>query len=382
MADKRDYYEVLGVGKTASDDEIKKAYRKLAKKYHPDLNPDDKASEAKFKEVSEAYEVLSDSDKKSRYDQFGHAGVDPNFGAGGGNPFSGGFGGFGDINDILESMFGGFAGNARRANVNAPRQGDDLRANVIIDFREACKGKTTSIRINKLESCSSCNGTGCQTGTSPTVCTECHGTGTVKVTQRSVFGMVSQTTTCHKCSGTGRIINSPCHSCHGTGKQKVAKTKEVNIPAGIDDGQKIKFSGEGNPGTNGGPAGNLYVTVTIRPDPIFEREGYDIYTEVPITYTQAVLGGEIDIPTINGQEKYNIKEGTQNGTRFRFKGYGIKKLNKNDNGDQYVTVNVEVPSNLSKKQKELLKSFEDSLTEKNYTKRQSFFEKIKNSFSN
>lgn len=382
MADKRDYYEVLGVQKGCSDDELKKAYRKMAKQYHPDLNPDDKTAESKFKEVNEAYEVLSDSDKKSRYDQFGHAGVDPSYGGGGAGGFNGGFGGFGDVSDIFESFFGGGFGGSRSQNPNAPRRGQDIRANIIIDFMEACKGKKTEIRINRMESCTDCGGLGAKSGTSAKTCPECHGAGTVKVGQRTPFGMISQTKTCSRCGGKGKIIETPCPSCSGQGRVRKAVTKEFEIPAGIDDGQTLQLRGAGDAGTNGGAAGDLNVTVTVRPDTIFERDGYDIWTEIPITYTQATLGDEIVVPTIDGKVKYNVGEGTQTGTTFRLKGKGVKKLNRSDRGDQYVKVIVEVPANLSKKQKDLLRDFETSLGEKNYQKRKSFFDKIKESFTN
>ncbi len=380
MADKRDYYEVLGVDKNATDDDLKKAYRKLAKEYHPDLNPNDKEAEAKFKEVNEAYEVLSDSDKKARYDQFGHAGVDPSYGGGGSGGF-GGFGGFGDMGDIFESFFGGFGGSSR-SNPNAPRRGQDIRANINIDFMDACKGKKVEVRINKMETCPDCHGSGAKAGTSSNTCPDCHGTGSVKVGQRTPFGMISSTKTCSRCNGKGKIIDSPCPKCSGQGRSRTAITKEIEIPAGIDDGQTLQVRGYGDAGINGGPAGDLNITVTVRPDPIFEREGYDIHTEIPITYTQATLGDEIVVPTIDGKVKYAVPEGTQTGTIFRLRGKGVKKLNRSDRGDQYVKVNVEVPSNLTKRQKDLLKEFEASLNEKNYQKRKSFFDKIKESFTN
>lgn len=387
MADKRDYYEVLGVSKGCSDDELKKAYRKLAKQYHPDLNPDDKTAEAKFKEVNEAYEVLSDADKKARYDQFGHAGVDPSYGAGGGAGAGGfgGFGGFGDVGDIFESFFGGgfggFGGNSRANNPNAPRRGQDIRANINIDFMDACKGKKTEIRVNRMESCSDCHGSGSAPGTSAKTCPDCNGTGTVKVAQRTPLGMISQTKVCSRCSGKGRIIETPCQKCSGTGRTRVASTREFEIPAGIDDGQTLQISGQGDAGINGGPNGDLNITVTVRPDPIFERDGFDIWTEIPITYTQATLGDEIIVPTIDGKVKYTVGEGTQTGTVFRLKGKGVKKLRRSDRGDQYVRVIVEDPANLSKKQKDLLREFEASLGETNYQKRKSFFDKIKEGFT-
>lgn len=383
MADKRDYYEVLGVAKTASDDEIKKAYRKLAKQYHPDLNPDDKAAEARFKEVNEAYEVLSDSDKKSRYDQFGHAGVDSSYGGGAGGGGFGGFGGFSDMGDIFESFFGGFGGSQRSANPNAPRRGQDIRMSMTIDFMEACKGKKTEININRVVDCADCHGSGAKSGTTPKTCPECQGKGTVKVGTRTPFGMISQTKTCTSCSGKGKIIDEKCPTCSGNGRVRKSESREIEIPAGIDDGQTLQIRGYGDAGINGGPAGDLTILITVRPDPIFERrDGFDVWTEIPITYTTAALGGEITVPTIDGKVKYSVSEATQTGTVFRLKSKGIKKINRSDRGDQYVRVVVEVPSKLSKKQKDLLKEFESSLSDKNYEKQKNFFDKIKDRFSN
>lgn len=385
MAEKRDYYEVLGVSRSASDDEIKKAFRKLARQYHPDFHPNDKEAEAKFKEINEAYEVLSDPEKKSRYDQFGHAGVDPTYGAGSysGGDFSGfgGFGGFGaDVGDIFESIFGGAFGGTRYSNPNAPKRGQDIGKNITISFMDACKGCKAEVRIERMETCSDCGGTGAAAGSSPQTCPDCGGTGQVKVTQRTPFGMISTTRTCSRCGGKGKIISNPCPKCSGTGRMRVSKTLNVEVPAGINDGQTLQLRNQGDAGINGGPAGDLNITVSVRPDPIFERKGYDIYCEIPITYMQATLGDEIVVPTIDGKVKYEIPEGTQNGTTFRLKGKGVKKLNRSDRGDQYVKVYVEVPSNLTKKQKEALKEFEASLNEKNYQKRQSFFDKIKEAF--
>lgn len=382
MAEKRDYYEVLGVSKTATDDELKKAFRKLAKQYHPDLHPGDKECEEKFKEVNEAYEVLSDKDKRARYDQFGHAGVDPNYGAGGGAG-AGGFGGFGDMGDIFDSIFGGFGGGfggGRSANPNAPRRGEDIRANVVLDFMEACNGKTVKIRINRAEKCPDCHGTGAAAGSSPKTCPDCHGTGTVRITQRTPFGNIAQTTTCSRCGGKGQIIDNPCHTCNGQGRVKKVSEKEINVPAGIDDGQTLRVGGEGNCGINGGPNGDLHINVTVRPDPIFERDGYDVWTEIPLTYAQATLGDEITVPTVDGKVKYTVPEGTQTGTVFRLRGKGIKKVNRNDHGDHYVRVTVEVPRNLTKEQKEKLRDYEKSLGEKNYAKRKTFFDKLKDKF--
>ncbi len=381
MADKRDYYEVLGVDKSASAEDIKKAYRQLAKKYHPDLNPGNKEAEEKFKEVNEAYEVLSDADKKARYDQFGHAGVDPSYGGGGyGGGFSGGFGDMGDISDIFNSFFGGGFSSSGRSNPNAPRRGQDIQTNININFMDACFGKEVEVSINRMEKCPDCNGTGAAAGSSAETCPDCHGTGQVKVTQHTPFGMISQQKPCTRCGGKGKIINNPCPKCRGNGRYTAAKKIKVSVPAGIDDGQTLQVSGQGHAGINGGPNGDLHVTVSVRPDPIFERDGYDIHTEVPITYTQAVLGDEITVPTIDGKVKYTVPEGTQNGTIFRFKGKGVKKLNSSSRGDQYVHVYIEVPKNLSKKQKDMLKEFESTMTDENYNKRKSFFDKIRAAF--
>ncbi len=380
MADKRDYYEVLGVSKGASDDELKKAFRKLAKQYHPDLHPGDKQAEEKFKEVNEAYEVLSDKDKRARYDQFGHAGVDPNYGGGAG---AGGFGGFGDMGDIFDSIFGGFGGfgGSRRADPNAPRRGEDIKANVIIDFMDACKGKTVTVRVNRAQRCTACGGSGAEPGSSPKTCPDCNGRGTVRVTQRTPFGNIAQTTTCNRCHGKGRIIEKPCKVCQGQGRVRGSFEKEIDVPAGVDDGQILRVAGEGSSGINGGPNGDLHITVTVRPDPLFERDGYDVWTDIPLTYTQATLGDEITVPTVDGKVTYKVPEGTQSGTVFRLRGKGIKKINRPDHGDHYVRVNIEVPKNLTKDQKQKLKDFEQSLSDNNYAKRSSFFDKLKSKFT-
>lgn len=379
-ADKRDYYEVLGVQKGASEDEIKKAYRKEAKKYHPDLNPDNAEAEKKFKEVNEAYEVLSDSQKRARYDQFGHAGVDPNFGAGGGAGGFGGFGGgfdFGDLGDLFEGFFGG---STRRANPNAPRRGGDLHTSCTISFFEACKGVRKEVEIGKMDQCSECHGSGSKAGTQPETCPECNGQGQVRVTQRTPLGAVSTTRTCSRCNGQGKIIKNPCSKCNGQGRIRTTKKVEVNIPAGIDDGQVVLLRGQGDSGTNGGPSGDLNISINVRPDPLFKREGYDVWCEIPLTYMQAVFGDELIVPTIDGKVKYTIPEGTQPGTVFRLRGKGVQKLHGRGTGDQYVEVTVEVPKGLSKSQKEALKAFENTLNEKQYEKRKGFFDKLKNMF--
>lgn len=382
MADnKRDYYEVLGVSNSASDEELKKAFRKLAKQYHPDLHPNDKECEAKFKEVNEAYEILSDKEKRARYDQFGFAGVDPNYGAGQAGGGFGGFGGFDDLGDIFESFFGGFGGSSRRAaNPNAPKRGGDIRANVIIDFMEACKGKKTNVTVNRMEKCPDCGGTGAKAGSSPTVCPDCRGTGTVTVTRRTPIGAMQSSQVCGRCHGRGKIIDNPCTKCSGNGRVRNSITKEVEIPAGIDDGKTLRVPGAGDSGINGGPAGDLNISVTVRPDPMFERDGYDVWTEVPITFAQATLGDEIVVPTVDGKVKYNVPSGTQSGTVFRLRGKGIKKVYRPDKGDHYVRVNVEIPKNLNKEQEKLLREFDKSMEQKNYLTRQSFFDKLKEKF--
>lgn len=381
MADKKDYYEVLGVDRGASDDDIKKAYRKSAKQYHPDLNPGDKEAEAKFKEVNEAYEVLSDKEKRARYDQFGHAGVDPNYGAGGGygGGFGGGFGDFGDIGDIFSSFFGGGFGGGR-ANPNAPRRGGDVRTSVTISFEEAAKGCQKSVRITSIDGCTDCNGSGAADGTSPKTCPSCHGTGQIKVVQRTPFGQIQTQRPCDQCRGSGKIIEKPCRTCGGKGKVRRTREETINIPAGIDDGQVLILRGKGDAGVNGGMAGDANIVVNVRPHAVFERNGTDVYCEIPITFAQAALGAEIQVPTLDGKANLKIREGTQPGDKFRLKGKGIVRMNSTYRGDQYVIVNIEVPSNLTKAQKEILSKFEAQTNEGNYTKRKSFFEKVKEAF--
>ncbi len=360
-ADKRDYYEVLGVDKSASEDDIKKAYRKKAKQYHPDLNPGDKAAEEKFKEANEAYEVLSDPDKKARYDQYGHAGVDPNFGAGGGNPF-GGFGGMDfDLGDIFSSFFGGAAGGGRRANPNAPRRGEDLKSNVTISFEEAAKGCKRTISINRIDVCPDCNGTGTKAGTSPKMCPDCHGTGQVTAQQRTAFGVIQTQRACSKCGGRGKIIESPCPKCGGRGRVAKPSKLEINIPAGIDDRQVLNVRGEGNKGLNGGPAGDLHVGVFVRPHPFFERDGFDVWCEVHVSYAQAALGDKITVPTLDGKVEYNLRQGTQPMDVFKLRDKGIQNINGRGRGDQLVRIIVDVPTSLTEEQKELLNKFNESL---------------------
>ena len=374
---KRDYYEVLGVSRGASEDEIKKAYKKMARKYHPDLNPGDKTAEEKFKEVNEAYEVLSDADKKARYDQYGHAGVDPNFGAGG---FGGGFDGsfdFGDLGDIFGSFFGGGFGGGRRTNPNAPQRGESIRMSIAISFEEAAFGCEKAVTVERYETCDTCHGNGCAPGTSPEVCPDCHGTGTVQVRRQTPMGVFATSSPCPKCGGKGRIIHQPCKDCRGSGMVRKKKTIQASIPAGIDNGQTISIRGQGNAGKNGGPAGDLLITITVRPHELFRREGTSVLCEAPITFTQAVLGAELEIPTIDGKVKYTLPEGTQSGTTFRLKGKGIPELNGRGRGDQYVTVYIETPRNLNREQKEALKKFAESVGDNNYEERKKFFKKFK-----
>ncbi len=383
MADKKDYYEVLGVDRGASDDEIKKAYRKAAKKYHPDLHPGDKEAEAHFKEAGEAYEVLSDKQKRVRYDQFGHSGVDPNYGAGGGG-YSGGFGGFdgdfGDLGDIFSSFFGGGFGGGARANPNAPRRGGDTSASVNLSFEEAAKGCKKTIRVTRIDTCSECGGSGAEKGSTPKTCPVCHGTGQVRVTQQTPLGTMQTSHVCDKCRGSGKLIDKPCRACAGKGRVRRTVEKTIDIPAGIDDGQIINLRGGGDAGTNGGPAGDLRVNVNVRPHPLFERDGFDIFCEVPVTFTQAALGAEITVPTLDGKVKFTMHEGTQPGDEFKLRGKGVKRLNYSGYGDEYVKIVLEVPKNLSKEQKELLQKFDSASDEKNYNKRKSFFDKLKDLF--
>ncbi len=384
--EKRDYYEVLGLQKGASDEEIKKAYRKMAKKYHPDLNPDDPDAEEKFKEVNEANQVLSDPEKKAKYDQFGFAGVDPSYGAGAG---AGGFGGMDgvDLGDIFSDIFGGFGGfggSTRSANPNAPRRGSDLPIKLDISFMEACKGVEKEINVTRIEVCDECSGTGAKKGTSPKNCPDCGGTGSVNVQQRTMFGTMMTRKTCTRCSGRGKIIETPCPKCSGRGTISAKKTISVNVPAGIDTGVTLNVRGQGNAGTNGGSRGDLKVRVSVREDPVFRREDYNIWVEVPITYMQAALGATIDVPTIDGTVEMKIAAGTQPGSVLRLRGKGVQKLQRaeGDRGDQMVRVNVEIPKNLNKKQKDALEAFEATLEDSNYEKRSSFFSKLKDMFKN
>ena len=340
---KRDYYEVLGVSRGASDAELKKAYRHLAKQYHPDLNPGDKSAEARFKEVNEAYEVLSDKEKRARYDQYGHAGVDPNFGAGGPG--------------------GGFGGD-QRANPNAPRKGETLRTSVTISFEEAAFGCEKEITVSRSESCGTCHGSGCAAGTTAEVCPDCHGTGSIRIQRGGGAFTFATTAPCTRCQGTGKIIHQPCPDCKGSGSVRKQRKITVSIPAGIDDGQAISLRGQGGAGKNGGPAGDLLISVSVRPSDKFRRDGTAVYLEQPVTFTQAVLGAKLIIPTIDGNVEYTMPEGTQPGTTFRLRGKGIPSINGRGRGDQFVTIRLQVPTSLTSEQREALNAYAAAMGER------------------
>ncbi|WP_295997883.1 molecular chaperone DnaJ [Rugamonas sp.] len=353
---KRDFYETLGVAKNASEDEIKKSYRKLAMKYHPDRNPDNKESEEKFKEVKEAYEMLTNPEKREAYDRYGHAGVDPNMGGGGG--FGGGAGGFGDaFGDIFGDIFGG-GGRGRSAGPQVYR-GADLRYNLEITLEQAAHGFDTTIRVPSWDKCDTCHGSGAKPGTAPTTCSTCGGHGQVRMQQ----GFFSIQQTCPKCHGSGKIITDPCAPCGGAGRIKRNKTLEVKIPVGIDNGMRIRSSGNGEPGTNGGPSGDLYVEIHIKPHAVFQREGDDLHCEMPISFSKAALGGEIEVPTLSGKVSFTIPEGTQSGKTFRLKSKGIKGVRSGFAGDLFCHVAVETPVKLTEKQKDMLRDFERLTTE-------------------
>ena len=384
MAEKRDYYEVLGLQKGASDEEIKKAFRKMAMKYHPDRNPDDKEAEEKFKEVNEAYGVLSDPDKKSKYDRFGHAGVDPSAGFGGG---AGGFGGFGGFEDIFDMFtggggcggFGGFGGQQRRNN--GPRKGADLQKAISITFEEAAFGCKKEIEISKFVKCGTCNGEGTKPGTSKKTCPVCNGSGQVTSVQRTPFGQFQSVTQCGNCGGTGQVNESPCDDCKGTGKVRKSVKIAVNIPAGVDNESVIPIRGEGEPGTNGGPNGDLYIVLSVKPHKMFKRNGSDLYLEIPISFDQAALGADITVPTLEGKVSYKVPAGTQPGTTFRLKGKGVRNVRTDKMGDLYVKVNLEVPTKLNHKQKKAIEEMGKTVTEDCYQKKSGFAEKLKDLFS-
>jgi len=357
MAEKKDYYESLGLGKDASDAEIKKAFRQQAKKFHPDVNPGNARAEARFKEINEAYEVLSDSDKKARYDQFGHAGVDPNFGGGAGGPFGGFGGGFGgmdfDLGDIFGSIFGGGGGTSTR-NRNAPRKGERVRASVLVTFEEAAFGCEKEVSVQRVETCDDCMGSGCKKGTTAEKCPDCQGRGVVTTQQRTPFGVMQSTADCPKCSGRGKIIHQPCEKCKGLGMVRRNRTIKVNIPGGIDNGQTISMRGQGSAGVNGGEPGDLFVTISVKRHEFFERDGTSVLLGLPISFVQAALGAEVEVPTLDGKVKYTIPAGTQTGTIFKLKNKGISNLRGSGRGDQFITVTVKTPTSLNSEQKDLL----------------------------
>ena len=380
MADnKRDFYEVLGVEKGASAEDIKRAYRKLAGKYHPDRNPGDKTAEEKFKEIGEAYEVLSDDDKRARYDQFGHAGVDPNFnpnaGAGFGGFGGGGFGGFGDLGDIFGDFFGG---GSSRATQNAPRRGENVATRLELTFEEAAFGCEKEVSALRIENCGSCNGTGSADGSVET-CSHCRGTGQVRTTQNFMGMQMQSTAPCPRCSGRGKVIKTPCNTCKGKGKVRRTQKIRVKVPAGVDEGQSVRVRGEGCVGSNGGPNGDLLVEVLIREHPIFTRDGVDVLCEVPITFTQAALGAQIQVPTLDGKVSFDIPEGTQTGTTFTLPGKGIPYVGSSRRrGDELFTVVVETPTKLTKEQKDLLRQLDGIMEET--PKRKKFFDTLKDFF--
>ncbi len=375
---KRDYYEVLGLSKGAGEDEIKKAYRRLAKKYHPDLNPGDAEAEKNFKEVNEAYSVLSDADKKAKYDQYGHAAFDP---ASGGFE-GGGFGGFdmGGFGDIFESFFGGGFGGSSSQRRAGPTRGDDLEVRVSLRFEEAAFGCKKEVSYNKIDKCTACNGSGAAQGSTVETCSRCRGSGQIRVQQTTILGVMQSTQTCPSCNGKGKIIKKPCESCRGNGTVRNRKKIDITIPAGIDDGQRVVYRGQGNEGTMGGGPGDLYITVSVARHEIFQRQGNNIYCDVPITFAEAALGGEIRVPTLNGDTAYRIPEGTQTGTKFTMRGKGIPYVNSRGTGDLVFTVIVETPRNLNDEQKDLLMKFSGDDDSGKYSKRDRYFDKLKNLF--
>lgn len=383
MAEKRDYYEVLGLKKGASDDEIKKAFRKMAMKYHPDKNPGDKEAEEKFKEINEAYSVLSDPDKKSKYDRFGFAGVDPNVGfggAGGGFGGFGGAGGFEDIFDMFGGMFGGGFGGQQRRN-NGPKKGRDLQKAITITFEEAAFGCKKELEINKYVACPTCKGEGTKPGTSKKTCPKCGGSGQISQMQRTPFGQFQSVTQCDQCGGTGQINETPCEDCKGTGKVRKTVKISVDIPGGVDNESVIPIRGQGEPGVNGGPNGDLYIVISVKPHKMFKRNGSDLYLDIPISFDQAALGAEIVVPTLEGKVSYKVPAGTQPGTTFRLKGKGVRNPRNDRMGDLYVKVNLEVPTKLNHKQKKAIEEMGKAVTEDCYQKKSTFADKMRELFS-
>ncbi|MGY3766887.1 molecular chaperone DnaJ [Vagococcus vulneris] len=380
---KRDFYEVLGVSKTATDDEIKKAYRKLSKKYHPDINKEPDA-EQKFKEISEAFEVLSDPQKRAAYDQYGHASTNPNFGAGGAGGFGGfedfGGSGFGGFEDIFESFFGG-GGGSRSNSATAPRQGSDLQYTLDLTFNEAVFGLEKNIRYNREDECVTCHGTGAKPGTHPETCPKCQGAGSINVERQTPLGRMMSRQTCDECHGTGKIIKEKCETCHGSGRMMKSHQVKVTVPAGVESGQQMRLAGQGEAGYNGGPYGDLFVIFRVEDSPIFEREGAEIYFNQKISFVQAALGDEIEVPTVHGRVKLKIPAGTQTGTTFRLKGKGAPKLRSSNNGDQHVTVTIETPTSLTEEQKNALREFSKVSGGKDVVEQEEgFFDKMKDAF--
>ena len=374
MANKRDYYEVLGIDRNATDDDIKRAFRRKAKECHPDLHPNDKEAEARFKELNEANEVLSDPDRRARYDQFGFE--DPMGGMGGGNPFGGmDFSSMGGMGDILEQMFGmGGMGGSRR---NGPRQGADVQYDLRITFEEAAKGCTKSLEFYRHEHCTTCGGTGAKPGTQPQTCETCKGTGQI----RQSGGWMTTVRTCPNCGGTGKVVKDKCSGCGGSGRTRVKRTVDLKVPAGVDNGVVLAMRGQGEPGVNGGPAGNLNIRIIVRPHKLFRRDGTNIRLDVPISFTQAALGAEIEVPTLDGNVKYQIPEGTQSDTEFRIRGQGIPQFGGSQKGDLIFRVRVEIPKRMTDKQRELLRQFDDLSTGKEYDQKKSFLDKVKELFN-
>ncbi len=379
MADKRDYYEVLGIQKGASDDQIKSAFRKMAMKYHPDRNPGDKQAEEKFKEVNEAYSILSDPDKKNKYDRFGFAGVDPNAGFGGG-----GFGGygadFGGFEDIFSSMFGGgfggFGGYSARS-ANSPRKGQDIEKRMNISFNDAVFGTSKEIRLTKDVLCEKCAGSGAAPGTGKKTCPVCGGSGRVRTVQNTMFGQMQSERVCSNCGGTGQVVETPCPDCHGSGRVRKTINLTVSIPAGVDNDSVITLRGQGQPGYNGGPAGDLYIVLSVSPHSMFTRKGDDLWIQVPVTFTQAALGADVTIPGIKDKLSCKIPAGTQPGTVLRLRGKGVPNVRSGNPGDMFVEVNLEVPTKLTQKQKELIKQFGESKSPEGYERRKKFTDSLK-----
>ncbi len=376
MATKRDYYEVMGVPKNASADDIKKAYRKLAKECHPDLHPDDKRAEERFKELNEANEVLSDPEKRAKYDQYGFDGPQNPFGGAGGQAGGFDFSGFGGMGDIFDQLFGGGMGGSSAQRRNAPRAGNDLRYELRISFEEAAFGCEKSFDFNRNETCNACHGSGAKPGTQLKTCPTCKGTGQVRVQG----GFMVTVRTCSTCGGTGKIVSDKCTACSGTGVVRKRRTATVKVPAGIDNGQTIVMNGQGEPGVNGGPNGDLYIVVGVRPHKLFKRDGANLFLDMPISFTQAALGADIDVPTLTGPIKYHIPEGTQNDTEFRIKGQGVPYVRSALKGDLIMRVRVEVPKRLNEKQKALLRQLEELSSGKEYESRKSFLDKMKDLF--